>query len=255
MELEQQVIECLLRKETIYSIAKKFNKSQEFVRKRAKDNNIETLSFKDMVKNRRIVSVNPFLDLDNEQVQYWLGFLAADRAIHEGKISLGLQEQDEIHIDKFIKFINPKLKKTKLLEHKKYISYRTSFRNQEICDYLNQLGITSKKSFTLFYNHSFNKHFLRGVIDGDGYIRKSHGEVSIATGSILFAEQIQKFIIDNYSVNCTIRKDNSNIYTVGVYGKTQVTKILNDLYIDAEIYLERKFLNAMSHRNMGAQTP
>lgn len=202
-----------------------------------------------MVLNRRKVNHNPFEDLNNSNVQYWLGFLAADGAIFEGRVTLGLQEKDEKHIDKFITFISDNLTKRKVIKDNKYILYTTSFRSRSVVEFLYDLGITSNKSKTLNYKH-FTNDFLRGVIDGDGYIRKNHREVSIITASEVFAKQIQCFIIENYKINSTIYTKRDKYFTVGVYGRRQVEMFLNELYNNADTYLERKYLNAMLYRNI-----
>lgn len=248
-EIRENVIKDLRDNKTVYSIANKYNCSDTFIRNLSKYYNIKTLDFQSMVKDRRVVNNNPFEDLNNSEVNYWLGFLAADGGIFKDRISLGLQEKDEFHIDKYIKFINSKLTKRIVIKDNKYKSFVTSFRSTLVANFLNNLGITENKSYTIDYKGVFNRDFLRGVLDGDGYIRKTHTEVSITTASLVFAKQIQEFIINNFQVNCTIRKDRNN-YTVGVYGRKQVEKCLKELYENADIYLERKYQNAMLYSNI-----
>lgn len=250
------ILKDLNEGKTIYSIARDYKRSSYYISSLAKKYNIKTCSFdENLIKNRNI-NYNPFINLNDKETQYWLGFLAADGSIFKNRISLGLQEQDESHIDKFINFIGCNLPKKKTLKDNKYIGYRVSFKNAETVKFLSNIGITNKKSFTLFYKSKFTNDFIRGVIDGDGYIRKNHQEVSIATASKEFANQLQRFIIKNYSVNCTIRKyDNKSIYTVGVYGRLQVEKLLELTYKNASIYLERKYINASLNSDVKAIIP
>lgn len=250
---KEEVIKSLKLGETIYSIKKRLKVSATFIKRLAIINNIDTLIFNDMIEKRRLVKNNPFSDLNNKDVQYWLGFLAADGGIFENRVSLGLQEKDYNHIVKYANFIDPKLKiykVTKTINNKLFIGYRTGFRSIETSDFLKSIGITPFKSLTLDYKLSMTNDFIRGVIDGDGYIRKNHKEVSIATGSEIFAKQLQDFIKNYYKLNCTVRKTKPNMYVVGVYGKNNVTIFLTELYENANTYLDRKYFNAMLNRNI-----
>lgn len=249
------IIEGLKNGETMYSLSKRYNCSSCKVALLAKKNNIKTLSFSDMVNNVRIVTNNPFIDLKNNNTQYWLGFLSADGSIFKSRISLGLQEKDESHIDKYIKFIGYDIKKSKVVKDNKYVSYRTNFRSSKTVKFLNNLGITANKSYTLEYKGDITNDFIRGVIDGDGYIRKNHNEISIISASPVFAKQLQESIKDIYKVNCTLREFRKGLYVIGVYGRLQVIKVLKELYTNADTYLERKYLNAMLSRNTEAIIP
>lgn len=248
---ENLILEELKEHKTVYSIIKKYKCSASFIRNLAKKNNISIMNFKDYLDKIKKVKHNPFEDLKNPDVQYWLGMLATDGAIFKDRITLCLQEQDVTHIDKYILFLKgSNMYKFKSVKDKKFISYGANFRNINVVNFLDSLGITTKKSYTLDYKYTFNTDFLRGVIDGDGYIRKNHSEISVSTASEIFANQIKSFIIQNYNVNCTVRKPNPNMYCVGVYGRKQVEKVLDILYLNANTYLERKYEKAKLNSNI-----
>lgn len=249
---DELIIKDLINGLTYKEICIKYKCGHRKITKLAIKNSIVT---KNMIKSRKIVTSNPFLDLNNKNVQYWLGFLAADGSIFKTRISLHLQEKDESHIDKYIQFIGFNVTKHKTIKNNKYIGYGVHFKSKEITEFLYNLGITNKKSYTLDYKGIITTDFLRGVIDGDGYIRKNHNEVSICTASLLFAKQLQSFIINTFNINCSLRESKPNFYTIGVYGKNQVNKILKELYNNAEVYLNRKFLNASLNGNIEATIP
>lgn len=249
---KDNILNDLNNKITVYKISRKYKISENYIRRLAKENLIPILKFEEMVNNRRVVKNNPFKNLDSKDTQYWLGFLCADGGLFGNRITLGLQEKDKNHIDKYINFIGSKITKKlikKIMNNKIFITYSTSFRSTIVYNFLSSLGIIENKSLILEYKGNITNDFLRGVIDGDGYIRKNHQEVSISTGSLKFAKQLQKFIMSYYKVNCTIRLAKINLYCVGVYGGKQVGKILNELYQNANTYLERKYFNAMLIRN------
>lgn len=244
---DQLILNELICENTAYSIKKKFNCDDCRIKRIAMQNNIKLKSFKKMCDDRRVVKFNPF-DEENKESNYWLGILASDGSVYENRIRLGLQEQDLNHIEKFRDFINPELKIVKTIKDKKHIMYNLSFRSIETKEYLHSIGITNQKSLIIDYKKPITIDFLRGVIDGDGYIRSDGTEVSIATGSIVFANQLKEFIKKTFNVNCTVRKTKPNLFCVGVYGGRQVNKVL-EIYENADIYLERKYQKAISIRN------
>jgi DNA-binding CsgD family transcriptional regulator len=247
------IIKLLKEGNTIYFIKNFTQCSTTFIKKLAKENNIDVQSKEEYINSIKNITHNPFENLTNNEVNYWLGFLSADGAIFEDRVTLGLQELDYQHIEKFKNFLNSEnlkicktIKNTKL---KKYIGYRVAFRNKEVVSFLNNLGITCKKSLTLNINLKINKDFLRGVIDGDGYIRKKGYEISIASGSKIFAKQLKNSINELFKINAKIYKSikysKNPKYTISILGKNNVKTVLTELYTNADIYLERKYLTAL----------
>lgn len=250
--IDEFILEDLNNKLSTYAICKKHQISSCYVRRVARDNDIQP--FKQYLnQNRRFVKNNPFEDLSNPEVQYWLGMLAADGTISGTRLTLGLKEQDKTHIEKFIKFLGGKVKIRKTCKDEKYYSYTCSFRNKEVIDFLEKLGIIANKSLTLDYKGEITLDFLRGIIDGDGYIRKkSLDEISILTGSKLFANQLVTAIkkLFNIEAKLYIRMFKNEMYYVTILGKKRVPKILDELYLNACIFLDRKYNNAILDRNI-----
>lgn len=242
---KNKILKLLKEKVTIYKIKKETGCSTTYIKKVAKNNNIDTLTKKDFINKVKKVKNNPFTNLQDPDTNYWLGFLAADGAIFEDRLSLTLQEQDYKHMVKFAKFISPSLKVKEIIHHNKYKLYHVSFRNKEIVNYLHNLGITNRKSYTLNMNIKINKDFLRGVIDGDGYIRKNKYEISIVTASKKFAIQLKKAYKNLFNIEAKFYEFKPNIYTISVLKKKEVKLILQELYFNAHIFLKRKYDNAV----------
>lgn len=237
LDKQDLILKDLKLGKTMYSISKEHKCSQSFVFNLAKKFNITVQTREEFINKVKKITFNPFSDLSDPITQYWLGFLSADGAIYENRITLSLKEEDLNHIVKFKNFTNSDLSIRKLIKDNKYVSYSTSFRCKESANTLKELGITSNKTHTLKYNGDFTVDFIRGVVDGDGYIRKSHTEISICTASKDFVNQLLESFKILFQVNTTLRFiESRNFYTVGVYGKNQVTKVLQILYNNACIF-------------------
>lgn len=192
--------------------------------------------------------------IDTEEKAYWLGFLYADGAINSSNnvIELSLQESDESHLYKFKDFlaytgkVSIKIKKT---PKKDYISYRVLFSSEQMKKNLIRLGCTPRKSKTLtFPSHELVpeeliRHFIRGYVDGDGCIGKtSGGKISLEVlGTEVFLSGYIKYI-----KNLGVQKLNLNSFSHSdikraMHSSNDARMILNDLYKNATVYLERKY--------------
>jgi len=107
---------------------------------------------------------------------------------------------------------------------------------------LAKLGITENKSLTVEFPDVPNEylpHFLRGVIDGDGWIQDRGYVVNITSGSSLFAVQLYE-ILTKHGFNVDIRKQ-SGAYRIWIKGKNDVKRLAEWLYTDAGVlFLPRK---------------
>lgn len=178
-----------------------------------------------------------FSDLDEENTQYWLGFLAADGGICGNIISLNLAEKDKEHLLKFRDFT-----KANFLEIPSTGSCRAYFTNKEVAFRLNSYGITSKKSYTIDYKLPLTSHFVRGVFDGDGCVSKSKGKspsFEICSASTPFILQLHKFFIEQ-GIELNLKKY-ANLWRVASSKYVTVEAVFNLLYKGSTIYLERKF--------------
>ena len=186
---------------------------------------------------------NVFKDLDNPKVQYWLGMLASDGTIHQdsNRITLELQERDLEHIQKYAEFVTADVRK---IIHSKLdaITYRVNFRHKSTKTFLTMLGITSRKSETLCMNIPITPHFLRGVFDGDGYVRikgGNKGSYEIATMSTPFKLQISSYL-KSKNIHHTLRLLKSDIWIIGIYTQSEVRKFYDLIYSNATVFLEKK---------------
>lgn len=124
-------------------------------------------------------------DTITEQSAYWIGNMMADGNIYNGKtgnprIALTVAARDREHLAKFRRFLNCSnqilLKITKV-NGKVWNQYTLRFSSKKLADKLIGFGVTARKSLTAkAIGLEDNKHFWRGVLDGDGYIKNRDGK-------------------------------------------------------------------------------
>lgn len=125
--------------------------------------------------------LNAFSSIGDDEM-YWAGFLAADGCIHKKAISIQLAIRDEQHVLDFKKFMKSehKLLYVAAGDRKGDGAVVLAIKNQSIVDNLKAFGIGERKSLT--YSPTpicQNKHFWRGMFDGDGWIRKDRNEIGL----------------------------------------------------------------------------
>lgn len=204
---------------------------------------------------KRKVNYNPFKNLKDPHVQYWLGWLATDGHVsrRENRITLSISIRDIDVIEKFRDFISNKLIIHHSIHHKKFEMVRVSFRNKDIVDYLYNLGFSDNKTFNFIPKFNISWDYLRGVFEGDGYLRfGKKKEINITSACKEHIDFLYNFIT-SHGINCCIytfiTKKNTKMYNLEILRKKEIIKFLNYIYNDADIFMNRKYQNARIIRN------
>lgn len=238
-------------------IAKEFNFDRHVLAKKLKFDGITIVK-----NNPKYTHIeNYFSCIDTPEKAYWLGFLFADGYIQSnGKrhiLELSLQERDSSHLFKLAGVLSPKNVPTEritTLNGKQFKSHRLTIVNKQIVSDLISHGCVNKKSAVITYPnilHSLDKDFIRGYVDGDGSLGCYNGKYyfSVCSGSKEFVESIQQKLlscIDTYT-EVAVRKDSrSNLWSFQKGGGESVHKIIEYLYKDAPVYLDRKYQYLLS---------
>lgn len=168
-------------------------------------------------QNESDINSNIFSVVDSEEKAYWLGFLYADGYVSsiDNHIEIGLSSIDLEHIKKFAKFINFQ---GEIQANDKRA--RISFRNKKMHEDLVSLGCLPNKSLIISFpneeqmSKDLVPHFVRGYIDGDGYIgihKNGFGRWGLTCGSINFLKELtfktgwrEKKILKTKEVTLTI---------------------------------------------------
>ncbi len=199
-----------------------------------------------------------FDEIDTPNKAYILGFLYADGSNSENKctISMSLQEEDGYILEK----IRQEIGSEKPLEFLDYsnkhdggYNYKNQYRllmfSRHMCNALKNKGVMPNKSLILkwptFLRDDLYSHFLRGYIDGDGYIQPHKWEHCVDFISTYdFCRQAQIYIENKLGIKCKLNEASChNGVTTYLYirYKEQVKLFLDYIYQDAELYLERKY--------------
>jgi|SRR5690625_802150 len=113
---------------------------------------------------------------------------------------------------------------------------------------LARLGITSNKSFTVPFPDvpkQYLSSFVRGVIDGDGWVDKEGYAMQITTGSREFAENLFALFLSwelKTKITSMISQSKNHIYRVWINGKSELPKLAKIIYEHAnhENFLDYK---------------
>ena len=199
---------------------------------------------------RRIHDLNEFFfeNIDTEEKAYWLGFIFADGNISKNNkcFQIVLHKDDKEHLFKMKKSFGA----TQPVFDVRGKYFGVSIKNKAFCRHLINLGVTPRKSKTAIPPSlpvSLERHFWRGVIDGDGSINYSKNKDRFAIGIVGskgivfgFKEFINSFGIGR-KINPKESKISQNIYAFAVEGKRQIAALAEILYDNSNIYLDRKF--------------
>jgi hypothetical protein len=188
-----------------------------------------------------------FSKINNEEKAYWLGFLYADGSIdkNESIISLCLKESDLDHIKKFKTFIGTS---NKISYRHKVKAYRLDFRCKSMKEDLVKLGCVPNKTWILSelpnIPEKFKKHFLRGYFDGDGCISFANirkDGTCLPAISIVSNQKMLKAICDFLEEPYRpTKKAGTEVCSIRWTG-TKAIRILNFIYENSTVYLERKY--------------
>src|SRR3990172_3075806 len=208
--------------------------------------------------SRRKIICNDFaFDKVTEESAYWAGFLTADGSIHRqsgysGRLTLKLSEKDIGHLEKFKKFLNVvhEIKKCDDKVRKKvYKQAYIAISSPYLTEALESYGINEYKSFSGASEKIIgNKHFWRGVIDGDVWVTnvESYGACRIGLcGNVLLMSQFKEFC-ESCGISTMRIRDHypKKLFSILLNGFSSII-LARLLYKNSNIYLDRKYQKAL----------
>lgn len=240
-----QYIKLYNENKSLREIARLCCCSPKTVKKYLEESGIVLLKGYDCIRK---ITKNPFENINDFNVQYYLGWLASDGSIFENTVGLELAEDSIDVLEHYSKFLGEKSKiegpfhTTNTGQN----SYCVRFQHKEIVKYLKSLGITNNKSKSLDIKFDITWDFIRGVFEGDGtlYESKPKGQytyldINILSASETFIKQLETFFISN-GIQCRINDDKE--YKRIWINKTDSLIFFNKLYYNKTIpILKRKY--------------
>lgn len=232
-------------------IAKQYNSTRATVSKQLKNNGV------DIDRYTYHFDEHYFDNIDSQDKAYILGLLWADgyNNIDKGSIIVSLQRPDKDLLEKinFLTCNERPLRKICLSEKNStwQDQYMITWQSKHVSKLLDQYGMHKKKTLILEYpqwiDPVLHRHFIRGYLDGDGCISLSksgkYASVSMV-GTSMFLNAIKDIIKENLDVDVVVQRDiraRDPICTLRCGTKDGVSKILEWIYDDASLFLDRKY--------------
>lgn len=243
-QLKQQIIQDYQNQLSIIQICAKYRITKKYVNDILKNANIST--------SKITFDENVFDIIDSEEKAYWLGFLYADGAVGstDNCVEISLKILDAEHLYKFKTFL--KAKRDVHLDFK-VKRCRFSAISKHFKERLIELGCTPQKSLTLKFPteeqvpREFVIPFLRGYYDGDGVLSHDGGETRLVVntgmlGTEEFLNNAFKYLPEGINHHIfKANKDGADECKQISWGKNDSKLILELLYNNANIYLNRKY--------------
>jgi hypothetical protein len=204
-----------------------------------------------------------FFDKRTSQMAYILGFAFADGNIYKTSLSWDIQKRDLNILEK----INKVLSSNYPIKERRETSYRLRINNQILIAGAISKGLLPKKSLRLIFPNvprKFLRHFIRGYLDGDGWIilRLGRNEIDVGfvCGNKSFLKNLSNVIASGTSVKGRVREKNK-ITLRGVKSKTflmeyyssnafLVADWLYDNLNSDDVYLDRKYMKYLKAKEL-----
>lgn len=216
-------------------------------------------------------NIRIFKDINAEESAYWLGFIYADGYIIKNiensergtsyELGIELNSIDVEHLEKFNRVFNNYYKisfrersmNTLDILNKNEPSNRYNktclirIYSKDIVNDLIKNDIVQNKTNSCIFPKVHDKqlflHFLRGYIDGDGsYIidNKNRIRITIEGNNKECFNYIKNKLLTDFNISCSFYKDRE-CWKLQISRKQEVLKLLDLLYRNANIYLDRKY--------------
>ena len=203
-----------------------------------------------------------FNEIDSEKKAYWLGFITADGniTIKRGSyyiLSISVAKKDKEILVKFLEDLEAdfpiysKYSPDPNGSGKIFEQFRVDISSKEICEGLIKHGCMPNKSLKVRIPNledPYLKHFLRGYFDGNGSIifnERRYLTVQVAS-SVSFLNDLIMLLESKLSITpkkiYRPKKAKNDKWGIWKCVTDEAERLLNYLYSDSTLYLERKYL-------------
>jgi hypothetical protein len=188
-------------------------------------------------------------NIDCNEKAYILGLLLTDGFINEQRGYVGLELADRDAIEFIARYVNTKYLTIEPAGKAKLPKYRLILYSRDLLYSVKRLGIVYNKTYVtkgpeLYSNEvQFVKYILRGMIDGDGWIRRDGKEFFLCSASYSFIDWCRKVMTELgfISIRVTYQKNNySGIYLIRTALKYNID-LLKKLVYNKPFGMMRKY--------------
>ena len=253
----EQICAEYLAGATITELAVEYNCSSKPIRSRLIGNGVDRRQAG--VPRRCTIDITYFDSIDTDEKAYWLGFILADGNIdpsgpHSSMVRIGLSSRDAGHLKKFAQCTSLG-SPICICSHNGNGYASISVRSNEWADALAKYGVVPNKGTVGFsvpgLDGGFYSSFYRGFFDGDGGISvqaRNGTWVVYCVGPKVFIRDFACWLADNADVSPDrVYKMKPKLSTSPdtwgwrYDGNRQVPRIMDVLYGNAALYLDRKY--------------
>jgi len=199
------------------------------------------------------LKIETFDCIDTEHKAYFLGLMAADGHTSlkpDAKfMSLELQKPDSEVLKKFACLLNYEGEIESISREGKKPSEKLLIYSRKLTESLIKNGIsetTETHSISTFLPKKLRRHFLRGLIDGDGHIKFSTKALNLTVSSEALIKTVSEWCLEEFNIKTSLKvrtlKSGKLFYRLTFGGKPKL--ILKWTYQDASVYIERKKVEA-----------
>lgn len=171
------------------------------------------------------------------------------------RVIVKLQMIDNEHVKKFLAFMQSNMPVRigyEIKNGKKYYYASAEIVNNYFVSRLISLGVGPRKTFILEFpdiREDLIRHFIRGYVDGNGSIDVLRTSLQISCASLSFMEKLREYFSFARIANIEYVK-HAKCMRLSYSGRTGL-KVLDWLYKDATIYLNRKYSKYLEINNGG----
>lgn len=182
-------------------------------------------------------------DINSPDKAYFLGFLLTDGNVCGNLIRLELHIQDVDILNTFLKYTKNQ-NKLCYSKNRPHCSFQVK-RKQWVED-LSKYGMVENKTYITTYpsniKDELTSHFIRGLIDGDGWISYKAHSIGFC-GNKDIVESVRDILVEKLGVyKVKILHPSEHLWQISWAGKSDVIKIGRFIYKDkSDLFLKRKY--------------
>lgn len=206
---------------------------------------------------RHSVNEKYFSNIDTEEKAYYLGFIYADGCVYRGDsknsmvFQINLSVKDRKILEDMNKAFNSDYPIVEFDGNYGNRLCKLKISNTEFCRNLMSQGVTLRKTYECHYpkniRSDLERHFIRGLFDGDGCIyRNKKRKWNRMSFHIFvekeFSEEVRDRLKEAFDIESHIYNNTKSdvIRNLAVFSTKYLEKMYHILYDDASYYFERK---------------